>query len=143
MKTKVNIFDYFAYSNNIFDYFAYSNYCWYQFCLKKQDKYWILSVRITDNPSDSAWWLGVCFYFIGLKLLSYIAGGLDNLSIWAITTCFVVVICIIVSLYYYYRKTEKTMLRLMKKKSTIKKRIGHVFSLLFVLFSFIFFWTIK
>ena len=133
MKTKVNIFDYFA----------YSNYCWYQFCLKKQDRYWILCVISTDNPSDSACWLGVCFFFIGLRLLSFIGGGIENLGYWVIPSYFVVVICFIVLLYYYYRNTEKTMLRLMKKKSDIKKSISHVSSFIFILFSFIFFWTIE
>lgn len=131
MKTKVNILDYFA----------YSNYCWYQFCLKNQDRYWILSVRITDNPSDSACWLGVCLFFIGFRFLSFIAGGIDNLGYWSILSYLVVIICLIVLLYYYFRNTEKTMLKLMKKKSNNKKRIGHVCSLIFILLSFFIFWT--
>ena len=133
MKTKVNILDYFA----------YSNYCWYQFCLKNQDKYWILSVRVSDNPSDSACWLGVCFFLIGLRILSYIYDGLHNVGYLELFIFFVSVISIIVCLYYYFKNTEKTMLKQMKNKSKTKIVISHVCSFLLLLFSFYVFWTIK
>lgn len=125
MKTKVNILDYFL----------YSNYSLNQYLFNKSKKYWILSSMAYDNPSDSVYIIVLCFFFILLKILSITNNGL-NCSILEFTLYFILIIVFGVILYFYFKKTEKTILTLMKRKSRTKKIIGHICSLLFFVFSF-------
>lgn len=132
MKTKVNILDYFF----------YSNYSLNQYLFNKSKKYWILSPMAYDNPSDSVYIIVLCFYFILLKILSITNNGL-NCGILEFSFLFILIIVFGIILYFYFKKTEKTILTLMKRKSRTKIIIGYICSLLFCVCSFYCLFTIK
>lgn len=132
MKTKVNILDYFA----------YSNYCWYQYLIKKSRKYCILAPSVIDNATDSASWMGVSFFFIGLKILSQKYNGIHNLG--PILYLFILIVFILsICLYVYYNKNKKEILKLMKRKSRIKVIISHTCTILFFIYSLYSLFSIK
>lgn len=133
MKTKVNILDYFA----------YSNYCWYQFYINNKDKFWAITPIVDDDPSDSAWWLCVFLFCVGLNIFYNFLDNFINLNIIFFILYFILLILIYFTLYNYFKESKKSMLKLIKKKSKLKIKIGHICSILIYIISFYCLFTIK
>lgn len=123
MKTKVNILDYFA----------YSNYCLSKLIERKSKKYWFLTQIASSNYGDSSIRLSVLLFLVTTKYGFLILNKLGTKFI--LNASFILFWPMVIVCYIYYKKTEDSMIIIMKTKPKYKIIIGHVCSLLFVAFS--------